>query len=62
MPTLLPLEGEYGQALARNYRTIGGCRLGFFFGPKDLTLMVPIGSPLRFHAPAGTRCGGSAAP
>lgn len=60
-PTFFPIEGESGRALARNYRSIGGCRLGFFFGPKDLTLMAPLGSSLEFHPPPGTRCGSMSA-
>jgi hypothetical protein len=58
----LPETGGFVEAAGRGYVHAGGCNLSFYFGTTAVHLFTRRDLPLYMDPPAGTRCGGPAAP
>jgi hypothetical protein len=58
----MPDSGGYREAIAQNYVHAGGCNLSFYFGTVPVHLFTRRDLPMYMVPPAGTRCGGPAAP
>jgi hypothetical protein len=50
-------SGGYHKAVEINYRHVGGCSLGYFFGAAGGNLFVRRDLDARFVPPPGSRCG-----
>lgn len=51
-----PGDRSFEEALVRNYRAVGTCTLGYFYGRTRFVLMSPAGGPDTFRPPPATRC------
>jgi hypothetical protein len=51
-----PGNRAFEEALERNYRIVGSCTLGYFYGRTRFVLLSPAGGPDTFRPPPDTRC------